>query len=87
MANKIILPFAKTICINYSGTEKFINYPEKVVVTGSPVRAGFFSGSRQKALEFLKFSDQKPILLITGGGLGSLFLNQLIFQILGKLCE
>jgi UDP-N-acetylglucosamine--N-acetylmuramyl-(pentapeptide) pyrophosphoryl-undecaprenol N-acetylglucosamine transferase len=87
LANRLSLPFAKKICVNYLETQKFIKDKTKVIITGSPIRPEFFNGDRQKGLALLNFNEKKPLLLIIGGGLGSEFLNQLIYTILPALCE
>ena len=45
------------------------------------------AGSRVKALELCVFSkeDQRPVLLILGGSLGSVFLNNLVLKSLDQL--
>lgn len=87
LANRISLPFSKKVCVNYQGTKNFLPVKEKVEITGTPIRKGFSSGSKERALEFLQFSKEKPILLMTGGGLGSQYLNETLVKILPELCE
>ena len=57
------------------------------MVTGSPIRAELFKGDREEALEFTGFKGDKPVLLITGGSLGAVAINEAIRRILPALTD
>lgn len=77
LANKIAIPFAKNICYTFPETEKYIS-AEKGVLTGIPVRKSLFSGDKRTGREICGFSDEKPVILIIGGSLGSEVINKSI---------
>lgn len=77
LANKIAIPFAKKICYTFPETEKFIA-KEKGVLTGIPVRKSLFLGEKRMGRKICNFSDDKPIIFIMGGSLGSEVINQTI---------
>lgn len=77
LANKIAIPFAEKICYTFPETEKFIS-KEKGVLTGIPVRQSLFSGEKRIGRDICGFSDDKPIILIMGGSLGSEVINKTI---------
>lgn len=52
---------------------------------GSPMRKELFEGDRTRALHKYSFSEEKPILLVLGGGSGSRTLNQAVRGSLKKL--
>lgn len=81
-ANKIIAPFAKKICISFESSRKF--FPkEKTVFTGNPVRK-----FEDLNLEFGTWKNPNlPTVYITGGSLGSHFINTLVEGCLEKLLE
>ena len=87
LANKIIKPFAKKICVSFPETLKHL--PEgKGIAVGTPIRDELFNGSKARALEFLKFSDNtKPIILIMGGSLGARAINNAVRANLNVLCK
>lgn len=86
LANKIAFSGATYVCCNFPETLPLL--PEgKGVVTGSPIRAELLSGNREKGLEYLGFNSDKPVLFITGGSLGSVFINEHIRDILDDLLE
>lgn len=66
LANKLMAPFAKKITVVFEQQKKDFKI-KKVIVTGNPVRQPRVNSK-----------DQKPIVLITGGGLGARNLNDFV---------
>lgn len=86
LANKIAFSGATYVCCNFPETLPLL--PEgKAQVTGCPIRAELMNGSKEKGLEYLGFDSSKPVLFITGGSLGSVFINEHITDILDDLLE
>ncbi|MCK4870355.1 MAG: undecaprenyldiphospho-muramoylpentapeptide beta-N-acetylglucosaminyltransferase [Gammaproteobacteria bacterium] len=84
LANKLCFPFAKTICVTFYESKKYL--PAKnVVVTGAPIRENLLRGDSAKGRAFCGFHDEKRVLLIFGGGLGALKINLLVRELLPKL--
>lgn len=75
LANKIAMPWAKIICTTFPETLQHIS-KKKGVHTGSPIRKELFQGKRERGLEKCGFDGSKPILLMMGGSLGAVKLNQ-----------
>lgn len=84
LANKIAMSAAKKICCNFPETLAYLP-KAKAVLTGSPIREELFLGDRAKGLKFCSFSFDKPVLMIIGGSIGSVFVNQAVRDILPKL--
>lgn len=86
LANKICIPSAKKVCCNFPETLKYL--PEdKAVLTGSPIRAELLKGDRLAGLQYTNLSAAKPIVLVIGGSLGAVKVNNAIRSILPKLLE
>ena len=86
LANKIAMKGAVKICCNFPETVKYL--PEgKGVLTGSPIRQQLLHGDRQKALEFTGLKGDRHILLIIGGSLGSVFINNAVRGALDDLLQ
>lgn len=83
LANKIASKGAKTICVNFPETLKYIG--EKGVLTGTPIREELFKGSKQEAIKLCGFKEDKPVLLVMGGSLGSVKINMILREALEKL--
>ena len=79
LTNKILGRRARTICVAYDGMERF--FPaDRIVRTGNPLRGNFSTSTvdRTEALSYFGFSDEKPVLLVVGGSLGTRTLNNMM---------
>lgn len=86
LANKICIPCAAKVCCNFPETLSFL--PEgKAVLTGSPIRQELFAGSKEEGLAICGFTSDKPVLLIIGGSLGSVVINNAVRSCLDSLLE
>ena len=86
LANRLCIKSADVICTNFPETIEHL--PEgKAVVTGSPIRKELFEGNKSKGLEYCGFDDSKPVIMIIGGSLGSVRVNEAVRAILSKLLE
>ena len=86
LANRLAIPAATKVCCNFPETIPYLP-AGKAVVTGCPIRAELRMGNRLEALKFCRFSANKPVLLIIGGSLGSVAVNQAIRGILPELLK
>ena len=76
LANKLAKSAATKICVNFPDTLKDI--PEPLgIYTGTPIRAALFEGDGEKARADLGF-DEKPVVLVMGGSLGSRAINDAV---------
>lgn len=86
LANKICIPAAKKICCNFPETLTYL--PEdKAVLTGSPIREELLHGDRLAGLQYSCLGSDKPLILVIGGSLGSVTVNQAVRSILPKLLD
>lgn len=86
LANKLAMPSASKVCCNFPETLQHL--PEgKAVLTGSPIRQELLSGDRKAALELCGLTDEKPVILIVGGSLGSVIVNNAVRAILPNLLK
>lgn len=86
LANRLCIPSAKIICANFP--ETIANLPEnKAYLTGTPIRSELFSGNRIKGLDFCGFTANKPVILVIGGSLGSIRVNEAVRKILPELLK
>ena len=57
------------------------------MLTGSPIRKELLEGNREAALEFCNLTPDKPVILIIGGSLGSVIVNNAVRAILPELLK
>lgn len=86
LANKLCIPSATAICANFPETLSHLP-EEKAHLTGSPIRRELFSGNRLKGLDFCGFHPGKPVILVIGGSLGSVCVNEAVQGVLPQLLE
>ena len=85
LANKLAMPFATKVCASFPETLPHLK--GKGVLTGTPLRAELFKGSREKGLKVFDTPDQRPTLLVTGGSLGAGAINQCVREALPQILE
>ena len=86
LANKICIPAASKVCCNFPETLNYL--PEdKAVLTGSPIREELLHGDRLAGLQYAHLSADRPVILIIGGSLGSVTVNQAVRGILPQLLK
>ncbi|GAB2528438.1 undecaprenyldiphospho-muramoylpentapeptide beta-N-acetylglucosaminyltransferase [Spirosoma aerophilum] len=79
LTNKVLARWAKRICVAYPGMEAFFA-PEKIKMTGNPVRSDIQFASQQVAAgrAFFNLEANRPTLLIIGGSQGARTINESI---------
>ncbi len=86
LANKISIPYAKTVCHNFPETKNHL--PEgKSLLTGSPIRAELLQGDASKGRAFCGFDNSKPVIMVTGGSLGAVAVNEAVRAALPELLK
>jgi UDP-N-acetylglucosamine--N-acetylmuramyl-(pentapeptide) pyrophosphoryl-undecaprenol N-acetylglucosamine transferase len=84
ITNKILAKHAEKIFVAYNEMEKY--FPKsKIIVTGNPVRKNIvdITGKRKEAATFFGLDPDKKTLLVVGGSLGALSINESIRKNLG----
>lgn len=84
LANKLSAPFCDKLCVTFRESLKYIK-EDKGILTGSPIREEIFNGDAVKGKEFCGFKNNKEILFIMGGSLGSQLINNEIRKNLDNL--
>lgn len=84
LANKIAIPSATKVCCNFPETLEYLP-KDKAVLSGSPIRQELLSGNKIAAMDLCGFSADKPIILVIGGSLGSVAVNNAVRAALPEL--
>ena len=86
LANKIAIPSAVKVCCNFP--ETLDSLPKgKAVLTGPPTRQELLSGNKIAAMDMCGFTADKPVILVIGGSLGSVIVNNAVRKSLPRLLE
>lgn len=86
LANKLSTPFCDKLCVTFRESLKYVK-DGKGILTGSPIRKEILNGSKVKGLQICDFNNNKEILFIMGGSLGSKVINDVIRENLEKLLK
>lgn len=89
LATRINSKKAKNVLVSYEDTKKYFSEPvkSKCLATGNPVRPVFYSDHAAEGRKFLGIPEdnKKPVLLVIGGSLGALQINNLVVDTLDEL--
>ena len=89
LATRINSRKAKNVFVSYEDTKKYFSgkLRGKCVATGNPVRPVFYSDCAAEGRKFLGIPEgnKKPVLLVIGGSLGALQINNLVVESLDEL--
>lgn len=86
LANKLCGRFATKFCCNFPETLEHLP-KDKAVHTGTPIRAELMCGNKLRGLEFTGFTNEKPVIMIMGGSLGSVKINDAVRSVLDELLK
>lgn len=86
LANKLSIPSATKVCCNFPETLEHLP-KDKAVLTGSPIRQELLTGDKEAARKFCGLTTGKPVILIIGGSLGSVAVNNAVRAILPALLK
>ncbi len=86
LANKLAMISCDRICCSFPETLNSLP-KNKSVLTGPPIREELLNGSKEDGFEFCNLPSNKPLLLVTGGSLGSVNINNFIRNALDALLE
>lgn len=85
LANNLSALFAKKICLTFADTERYFRGQKKTVVTGVPIRKSLFQGDPALGYTATRLTQDRPILLVMGGGSGAVTINLVIREALAEL--
>jgi len=87
IANKIGAKFADKILLSFEESKKYLKKSSRVIVTGNPVRKEVLKGDKEKGMRLCGFNRFKPVILVMGGSLGAMQINNLLWENLDELLK
>lgn len=76
LTTEMLEPFAGCIMVGFESCRQHYRHPDKVVVTGTPVRGDFFERTKQEAKQALGVDDGRPLIVSFWGSLGASGMNR-----------
>ena len=76
LTTKMLEGYVDCVMVGFEECRQHYKHPQKVVVTGTPVRGDFFTLTRAQAREKLGLTDERPLVASFWGSLGARFMNE-----------
>ena len=76
LTTRLLEKYADLIMVGFEECRKNYRQPEKVLVTGTPVRGDFFALTRKEAKAKLGMDDGRPLIVSFWGSLGAASMNR-----------
>ena len=76
LTTEMLEPFASRIMVGFESCRQHYKHPEKVMVTGTPVRGDFFVLTKEEAKSRLGLNDGRPLIVSFWGSLGASGMNR-----------
>lgn len=87
LALKALARFADSIALTTETSTAFFPQPDKLTVTGYPVRPGLSKWTKEAALDYFGFDPALPVLTVAGGSKGARSINTALMAALPDLLE
>jgi UDP-N-acetylglucosamine--N-acetylmuramyl-(pentapeptide) pyrophosphoryl-undecaprenol N-acetylglucosamine transferase len=76
LTTKMLEGYADCIMVGFEDCRAFYKHPDKIRVTGTPVRGDFFEHTKMEAKRALGVDDGRPLLVSFWGSLGATHMNE-----------
>ena len=76
LTTKMLEDFADVIMVGFEDCRQHYRHPERIMVTGTPVRGDFFTKTPEEARQELGFDDGRPVVVSFWGSLGASHMNE-----------
>ena len=87
LTTRMVAGSVDRIMVSFEDSRAQYAHPEKVLVTGTPVRSEFMYGNREQARKTLGIEDDRPLIVSAWGSLGAREMNKKIARFLVKEAE
>jgi UDP-N-acetylglucosamine--N-acetylmuramyl-(pentapeptide) pyrophosphoryl-undecaprenol N-acetylglucosamine transferase len=85
MANKFLSRWARRAAVTYEESARLLAHPERVEVTGNPVRTAVLNANREAGRSALNLPLDATVLLVFGGSRGARHLNSALIALRERL--
>lgn len=86
LTTKMLARHADRVLVGFEESRAHYPHPDRVLVTGTPVRGDFFSLTRAEARAKLQLPDERPLVLSYFGSLGARAMNEAMVDFIQAEC-
>jgi len=91
LATRISAKVADKVLLSFEESKKYFKlddkFKDKFIVTGNPIRSEILKGVKEKGLKLCGFHKFKPVVLVMGGSLGAMQVNNIVWNCLPELLK
>ena len=87
LTTEMLEPYAGRVMVGFEECRQHYRHPEKVIVTGTPVRQDFFTQTKAEAKRQLGVDDGRPLVVSFWGSLGASGMNRAMADFLALEAE
>ena len=87
LTTKALSKVVDRVMVGFEESRGHYDDPEKVVVTGTPVRGDFFRYTRSEARAKLGLTDERPLVVSVWGSLGAEVMNRQMADFIALECK
>lgn len=84
ITNKILSRYVDKVAVTFEGSKKYFKYPDRVVLTGNPIRREILEINKDKAYKEMGIDKAMPFILSFGGSGGQKKLNDEMYNFIKK---
>ena len=84
VTNKILSRYVNHVMITFQESKKYFKHPERVVLTGNPIRKDIIEIDIEKAYSDLNINPKLPLIVSFGGSGGQKKLNEAMLYVIEK---
>lgn len=85
VTTRLLEKYANEVHITFEDSKKYLRHPEKIKLTGNPVRSELGKTNKSDALKYFGLDENKFTILILGGSLGAQSINDAVANCLEDL--
>lgn len=87
LTTKMLAKYVDKVMVGFEESRQHYPHPERVEITGTPVRGEFFEHPRAEARAELGFADDKPVVVTSWGSLGAQVMNDHMVDFVARECR
>lgn len=87
LTTKMLSGMVDRIMVGFEESRQHYKKPDRVVVTGTPVRRGFRRYDKRLAKAELGLDAEKPLVVSVWGSLGAAHMNEIIISVIERACQ
>ena len=84
LTTRMLEEYADVIMVGFEDCRQHYRHPERIMVTGTPVRGDFFEKMPLEARQNLAFDDGRPVVVSFWGSLGASHMNEAMLDMFEK---